>query len=131
VEQPADVEVFACLRHHAFVGGDDEKNEINTARTGKHVLDESFVPGYVDESDANIVDLHLGKSEIDGDAALFLFGQPVGVDPGQRFYERRLSVIYVPGRADDNIHKTMKRRTRDAVTWRMFALLQLAASPRL
>jgi hypothetical protein len=109
MEQPADIEVLASLRHHAFVGGDDEKDEIDTACAGEHVFDESFVPGNVDKSDPDIVDLHLGESEIDRDATLFLFGKAISVDPGKSFHERGLSVIDVPGSADNYIHKNVQR----------------------
>jgi hypothetical protein len=35
--------VLARLRHHAFVGGDDEERQVYTAHTGQHVLDEALV----------------------------------------------------------------------------------------
>ena len=44
----------------------------------------------------------IGKAEIDRDAARLLFLQPVAVDAGQRFDQRRLAVIDVAGRADDH-----------------------------
>ena len=47
---------------------------------------------------------HLGKSEIDRYAAPFLLGQTVGVDARQRFNERGLAVIDMPGGADDHVH---------------------------
>src|SRR5881409_2679474 len=45
MEQGADVQVLPGLRHHGFIGSDDEHHQINSADTRKLVLDESFVAG--------------------------------------------------------------------------------------
>src|SRR6476619_2944188 len=44
----------------------------------------------------------MSETDIDGDAAAFLFFQAVGIDAGERFDERGLAVIDVAGRADDD-----------------------------
>ncbi len=54
VQQPADVEVLAGLRHHRFVGRDDEHHEVDAADPGEHVLDEALVAGNVHERDAAV-----------------------------------------------------------------------------
>ena len=50
-EQAADVEVLARLRHHAFVGGDDEHDQIDADRAGDHRAHEALVAGHVDDAD--------------------------------------------------------------------------------
>ena len=47
------------------------------------------------------------EAEIDGDAAPLFFGQAIGVDAGERLYERSLAVIDVAGGADD--HAALQR----------------------
>jgi hypothetical protein len=56
VQQPADVEVLASLRHHRLVGGDDQHDEIDAADAGGHVLHEALVAGRVDERHVDAVD---------------------------------------------------------------------------
>ncbi len=46
--------------------------------------------------------LEVRESDINGDASPLLFGEPIGVDAGERFHERGLSVVDVPGGADDD-----------------------------
>ena len=50
-EQLEDREVLARLRHHAFVGGDDEQREIDSGRAGDHRAHERLVPRNVDDAD--------------------------------------------------------------------------------
>ena len=45
----------------------------------------------------------MGEAEVDGDAALFLLAQPVGIGAGQRQDERALAVIDMTGGADDDM----------------------------
>ena len=49
-KQTADIEVFACLRHHAFISRDNEREQIDAMSTGEHVFDEAFVTGNVNET---------------------------------------------------------------------------------
>ncbi len=63
--------------------------EIDAARAGRHRMDEAFVPGHVDDAEHVAV----GKrgvriAEFDRDAAGLLFLETVGVDAGQRVYQR-------------------------------------------
>src|SRR5205814_1679523 len=101
-QQPADVEMLACLRHDRFVCGHDEDDEIDAADAGKHVLDEALVAGHVDERDVDIADREVRETEIDRDAAGFLFLQPIRIGTGERLHERALAVIDVTGGADDD-----------------------------
>ena len=84
-EQVEDREVLARLRHHAFVGGDDEQREVDAADAGEHVLDEALVAGHVDDADLlrRSGSVQPGEAEVDGHAAVFLFLQAVGVDAGE------------------------------------------------
>ena len=102
-QERADGQMLAGLGHHAFVSGDDEHGEVDAPDSREHVLDESLVTGDVDDLDGESVRLlEKGKAEIDGDAARLFFGQPVGVDTGQRFDERGLAVVDVARSADDD-----------------------------
>src|SRR5262249_38020420 len=47
--------------------------------------------------------LQRGKTDIDGDAACLLFRQPIAIDPGERFHQRRLAVVDMAGGAEDEI----------------------------
>ena len=104
-EQMQDVEVLLGLRHHAVVGGDDQQHEVDAVRAGEHVADEALVPGHVDDAGRlAVADVEVREAEVDRDAALALLLEPVGVDPGQRFDQRRLAVIDVAGGAEDHVH---------------------------
>ncbi len=100
-EQAADVEVLARLRHHALVGRDDERDEVDAVRAREHVLDEALVAGHVHEAEAHVAQIQLGEAEVDGDAAPLLFGQAVGVHARQSPHERGLAVVDVPRSSDD------------------------------
>ena len=100
-QQLDDREVLAGLRHHAFVGGDHEQHEVDAARPGEHVLHEPLVAGHIDDADSDPGRGHeRGEAEIDRDPALLLFGQPIGIDPGEPAHERGLAVVDVAGGAD-------------------------------
>ncbi len=101
-EQAADVEVLARLRHHALVGGDDEHDQIDADRAGHHRAHEALVSRHVDHPDRLARgQRQVREAELDGDAALLLFLQAIGVDPGERAHQRRLAVVDVTGGADD------------------------------
>ena len=96
--------MLARLRHHAFVSGDDQHYKVDAARAGEHVFHKALVAGYVNKTKMHVADSHLGESEIDGYTATFFFGQTIGVDARQSFYQSRLAMIDMPGRADDYFH---------------------------
>ena len=52
-QQPADVEVLARLRHHRFVGRDDQQHAVDAADAGEHGPHEPLVARHVDERDAS------------------------------------------------------------------------------
>ena len=51
------------------------------------------------------------KPEVDGDPALLLLLQPVGVGAGERAHERALAVVDVAGGADDERAQAHRRRS--------------------
>ena len=53
LQKPADVEVLARLRHHGFVGRDDQHDQVDAAGAGQHVLDEALVARDVDEREVD------------------------------------------------------------------------------
>src|SRR2546429_8739300 len=54
----------------------------------------------------------LFRSQIDGDAAALLFFEPVGMRSGERLDERRLAVVDMPGRADDDAFRCRRLHCR-------------------
>ncbi len=60
-------------------------------------------------------EFEVGESDVDGDAAPFFFFEAVGINAGQRFYQRRLAVIDMSGGADDDgLHLRQYRRVHGA-----------------
>ena len=71
-QQREDGQVFARLRHHAVVGGDDEHYRVYARRSRHHLADEFFMSGNVD--DAYRLPRRQGeggKAQLDRHAALF------------------------------------------------------------
>ena len=67
------------------------------------VLHEALVPRHVDEPTSFARrERQVREAELDGDAALLLLLEPIGVDAGQRAHERGLAVVDVPGGAEDD-----------------------------
>ena len=102
-EQIDDVQVLDGLRHDAVVRRDDQHDVIDAAYAREHVAHESLVSGNIDETDGVVMRcLPVREAEIYRNAACLFLGQPVGVDAGQRFDERRLAVIDVTCRRDNH-----------------------------
>ena len=100
-QQLDDAQVLLALGHPTLVGGDHEHHDVHRTHAGEHVLDEPHVAGDVDE--AHLLSgrqLRERESEVDGEAALLLLREPVGVAPRQGEDERRLAVIDVAGGGD-------------------------------
>ena len=96
------------LGHDAFVGGDDQGHQVDPPGAGHHVPDEFLVAGHVhDPQEHPGRQREVGKPQLDGDAPLLFFLQPVGIDAGERLNQRRLAVVDVPGGAEDeSLHAT-------------------------
>jgi len=102
-EQRHDRQVLARLRHDAVVGRDHQDDDVDARRAGDHVLDELLVPRHVDDADrASVRQLEARETDVDRHPPLLLLAQAVGVDSRQRLDERRLAVVDVAGRADDD-----------------------------
>jgi hypothetical protein len=100
-EQATDIKMLARLWHHTFISRDHERKQIDPVRSGEHVLYETFVTRNVDKSDAQIIQLEIGKAEIDGDAATFFFRKAIGIGAGQSAHKGALAVIDMTGGADN------------------------------
>ena len=117
-QQLADVEVLARLRFDGLVTGDDQHDQIDAAHARQHVLHKALVAGNVDESDAQILaQIQMSEPQIDGDAAALLFLPAVGVGAGEGQDQRRLPVVNVAGRSNDDV----SHRVSDEWQWRVQA----------
>ena len=74
IQQPADVKVFARLRHHAFVRRDYQRDRIDSMSAGQHVFHEALVAGNINKANAHVAQIKIRKTKIDSDAASFFFG---------------------------------------------------------
>ena len=102
IEEIEDGEVLAGLGHGAFVGGDDEEGEIDATGASEHVLDKAFVAGDIDDADfAARRQREPGEPEVDGEAALLLLAQAIGIDARDGADKGALTVVDVAGGADD------------------------------
>ena len=73
-EQIDNCEVLTRLRHHPFVGRDNQQGEIDAAHAGEHVLDEAFVARHVDDADLFAAgEREPRKAEVNRETPLFLF----------------------------------------------------------
>ncbi|GBD18617.1 hypothetical protein HRbin27_01115 [bacterium HR27] len=102
VQEVENGQVFPGLGHRPLVGRHDQKSRVEPADAGEHVLDESLVTGDVDDTQPPTTRQgHPGEAEVDGHLALFFFPQPIGIDAGECFHQRRLPVVDVTGGTDD------------------------------
>ena len=60
-------------------------------------------PGTSTRASRRLAQVERGEAEVDGDPALLLGGEAVGVDAGQGADQRRLAVVDVPGGAEDQV----------------------------
>ena len=61
--------------------------------------------GHVDEIELGAVwERQVGVSDVDRHPPPALLGQAIGIDPGQGAQERRLAMVDVAGRPDDDRH---------------------------
>ena len=128
-QQAQHGQVFQRLRHGAVVGGHQQQGEVDAAGAGHHGVHQAFVAGHVDEADAlrlrgrrgtAVARRHVQKgiAQLDADAALFLFGQAVGVHAGQRAHQRGLAVVDVARCSDNHLPMIMSLSN-----WKLLALV--------
>ena len=102
-QQLQDLHVLQRLWHHAIVGRHDQQGVVDAHGPGGHGVDEFFVAGHVDDAQhLPIGQWQVGVAQLDGDAALLLLFEPVGVGAGQRAHQGGFAVVDVPGGADDH-----------------------------
>jgi hypothetical protein len=93
--------MFFGLRHHSFVGSDDEQGQVYSAYAGQHILDEMLMPWYIDDTYLPAAgQLQPGEAEVDGHAPFLFFLQTVGVYAGERLYQSGLAVVYMARSAE-------------------------------
>ena len=91
-----DAQVLHRLGHEALVGGHHQHGKVDAARAGQHVLDEFLVAGHVhDARPGAVVEVQVGKAQLDGDAPLLLLHQPVGVNAGEGLDQQGLAVVHI------------------------------------
>ncbi len=106
--------MLARLRHHPFVGRDDQHRQVDSTDAGQHVPDETLVARYVDDLDREARLLEKREAEIDRDASSFFLGEAVRIGPGQGLHQRGLTVVDVAGRADDDVRRGRRAHRRAA-----------------
>ena len=100
-----DVEVLLGLRHDPVVRRHREQHEVDAVGAGEHVADEALVAGHVDDAClAAVGQRQVREPQVDGDAALLLLLEAVGVLAGEGLDEARLAVVDVAGGSDDVRH---------------------------
>ena len=124
VEGAQDGGVLDALGHDPIVGRDHHQVQIDPGRPRDHRPDEALVARDVDERQPPPGGQGQRRvAERDGDAALALLREPVGVDAGERADQSGLAVIDVSGGAQRERgggggrgrvprHRTERRRSR-------------------
>src|SRR5438105_11988087 len=95
--------MLAGLWHHGIVRGHDQNGQVNARGAGQHVLDKALVARHIDDAEAELAQVKNGKTNVNGDAAGFFFGEPVTVDAGKRLHQGSLAVVDVPSCAEDQV----------------------------
>ena len=104
------------LRAGALAGVDHEQEEVDPGGARDHRPYEALVSGHVHDGQPSPVgQLERRVPEVDGDAALLLLGQAVGVLARQRRDEPGLPVVDVAGRADGQRHRASMSPSRIAI----------------
>src|SRR6266550_1097170 len=73
IEQPADIEVLACLRHHALIGRYYKCDGVNSMHSRQHILNEALVTWHINKANSNIAQIQIGETQIDSDAPALFF----------------------------------------------------------
>ena len=93
------------LGPRAVVGGHHEEHGVDLACPDEHVANQPIVAGDVHEIEhVAIREGQVRIPDLDRHPAATLLGQPIGVDPRERPEQRRLAVVDVARRPDDDGH---------------------------
>src|SRR5215472_10793989 len=96
--------MLLALRHDAIVGGHGKKDQIDSMSTGEHVANEPLVTGNVDHPRPGAVgQCEKGEPEIDGNSALLLFLETIGLLAGECANQGRLAMVDMTGGANDRV----------------------------
>src|SRR5690349_8210261 len=75
-QQTANLEVLERLRFYAFIGCNDQKHGVNSARARQHIFDKTFMAGNIDDGKPDSGrECHVGETQINRYAAFLFFGQ--------------------------------------------------------
>jgi hypothetical protein len=94
--------MLTCLRHDSFIRCNHKGNQVYAVDAGEHVPYKPFVTRHIDEPDAYVTEIEVGKAKVDRDAASLLIRQSIRIDPRQRVNKRALAVIDMTSRANDD-----------------------------
>src|SRR5258708_7272968 len=72
-QQATDVEVFASLWHHSFVGRDYQGQHVDAMGACQHVFDKAFMAWNIDEPERDVLKLEISESQVDRYAASLFF----------------------------------------------------------
>jgi hypothetical protein len=95
-----------CLRLDTFVGRDNKHDCGNAASSREHVADEEAVTGNINKADAERGSVRRGKFErsktqVNRNAAAFLFGKAIRINAREGANQRRLAVVNVTSGPDN------------------------------
>ena len=92
--------MLSCLRHDPFIRRNDHEDAIDAGGAGDHGPNEVLMPGNIDQVQDAAGSVEIGEPEHDGEAALPLFSQSVGLYSSQRSDECCLTVVNMPDHAE-------------------------------
>ena len=75
--------MLARLRHDALVRSDNQEHQVDSVSASQHILYKALVARNIDESDAHVAEIKVGKTNINCDSATLLFRKPIGIDARQ------------------------------------------------
>ena len=111
VEKPQNREMLERLRHDSFAGIHDEQQELHTGRARQHVVQETLVPGHIDDAALGFVaETEVGEAQIERHASPSLLLPAIGIRSGQCLDECRFSVIDVSCRSND-VHSETRNQS--------------------
>ena len=113
-EQAADVKVLAGLRLNGFIRRNHQQHQVNSTHARQHVAHKALMPRHVDKAQAQRLasrrrQFQMRKADINRNAATLLFLQAVGINAGQRLYQRGFAVVDMPCCANDyGLHASIR-----------------------
>src|SRR5258706_13606721 len=125
-----DLQMLLGLRHPSVIGSYHKERQVDRADPGDHIFHEVFVAGHVNDSKLKretsgrgCGQFQVRKAEVDGDSSRFFLRKSVGIDSGERFNQRTLAMIHVPGGSNYEMLRLCHRKPvrlsaiRDVLFW--------------